>query len=172
MQNLEQQSGSPSGTCQHVQRVWKAFCDYRDLWQQRIKFYTSFVIEIAAFDCEQPGRNEADDGPELALIPVFTHLPNNTFVASSLEDIKDRADIFTEVHSTFFSAVFHQVVAWLISPSCMIYYIILYYIYILNYIILYFILFYFIILYICYIIYMLYIYILHMDCLLAGFLGN
>ena len=129
--------------------------DYRDFWQQRIKLRTSFVIEIAAFDCEQPGRNEADDGPELALIPVFTHLPDNTFVASSLEDIKDRADIFTEVHSPFFSAVFHQVVAWLISPSCMIYkYNIYIYIYlILYYVMLYFMISYYIILYYIYITY-------------------
>ena len=94
--------------------LWDRFCDYRAVWKQRVKWYTQFVgpnVGVAR-DCAQTEEADQDstDSPDL---PFFAAVDNTMQVASCLAGLDGEADLFTEVHSFHFQAVFHHLVDWL-----------------------------------------------------------
>ena len=76
--------------------------------------YTSFVVEVAAFDCTTQDEEDEEVCTDPSF-PVFEKHPNTASIASVLRDLDDQTDIFTSAHSYHFQAVFGRLSSWLIS---------------------------------------------------------
>ena len=95
-------------------RVWDRFCEYRSIWKQRVKWYTQFVVEVAGQDCS-PTEGEDQDCIDFPDRPIFATTDNTMQVAATLLALDGRVDLFEEVCSFHFQAVFHQLIDWFIE---------------------------------------------------------
>lgn len=96
------------------ERIWDRFCGYRDVWIQRVKWYTHFVAEVAEFDCNNQ-REEDDDMCTEVAYPVFERFPNEAAFATALHALVDQPNLFFAVCSQFQQTVFHRFVRWISS---------------------------------------------------------
>eukprot|EP00435_Cladocopium_sp_Y103_P060860 s232_g22.t1 len=92
-------------------RVWHGFCAYRSVWKRRVKLFTAFVVEVAAFDCSS--SVEDNDEPYNDGFPCFDVSQNDGSFSVGLQSLEGRVDFFTEAHSFHFKAVFRRLIEWL-----------------------------------------------------------
>lgn len=97
--------------------IYRRYSEYYGVWCRRVELYTSFVLDIAKIDCSPHDVEETDVCIADLEFPVFDTFPNRASVAQAFSSLAGNFDVFTEVHSPFFKAVFHRLVQWVIDTD-------------------------------------------------------
>jgi hypothetical protein len=97
-------------------RVWSGFCDYRRVWKEQVKWYSHFVVQVAARDCSSQDEEAGLDSTVSSDLPVFEVVENSMHVTSELSALGGRKNLFTEVDRCHFKAGFHRLVALTLAP--------------------------------------------------------